>query len=267
MTGDDDPLLDPVTSEAEKLARQILALARPLLIVFDCDGVLAPIANHTDDARLGDGVGQLLTELGAHEDVTVAVLSGRSLAGLAQFEFDDSIIVAGSYGNERRGREGVPLTPREAALFDRLETITNNAAATAGPGAWVERKPTSVVLHVREADPLLGRRAVEELRQQHRELGADLPAHAGDQVLELLARASNKGDGLDALRAEISPASVVYLGDDLPDEDAFARLGHGDIGVKVGPQPTIASHRLRDPAAARTLLLNLVTQLARTDRT
>ncbi len=62
----------------------------------------------------------------------------------------------------------------------------------------------------------------------------DTPCHEGSNVLELMTRDADKGTALDALRAEVGPASCVYIGDDVPDEDAFARLGDGDLAVKVG---------------------------------
>jgi trehalose-phosphatase len=76
--------------------------------------------------------------------------------------------------------------------------------------------------------------------------------------VELMARPTDKGAGLDRLRDEFGAAAVFYIGDDVPDEDAFARLvGPDDVGVKVGPGDTAAAFRLADPAAVRALLTHL----------
>ncbi len=246
----------PETMSPDAVAREILALARPTLIVFDCDGVLAPLTDHADDSVLLDGVGQMLVELARIDDVTVAILSGRSLAGLDQFGFHDSIVVAGSYGGERRGLPGPRLDEVEKSLLAELDEIVTDAARAAGPGAWVERKPSSVVVHVREADPERGTAALEAaLERQATLVGHEF--HEGSNVLELMARPTDKGRGLDALRAEHSARAVVYLGDDVPDEDAFSRLGPGDMAVKVGPGPSIASHRLAGPEAVCEMLAAL----------
>ncbi|MEM8748432.1 MAG: trehalose-phosphatase, partial [Actinomycetota bacterium] len=151
----DDPLA---------VADEIASLTRPLLVVFDCDGVLAPIVEHPDDSRLLDGTSRLLTDLAAPDDVSVAILSGRSVAGLDQFDFDPAIDVVGSYGNERRGDDGPALTRGERELLQRLVVLAEEGAAAAGDGAHVEHKPASVVLHVRPADPERGASALASTR-------------------------------------------------------------------------------------------------------
>lgn len=255
--GPDDGTVD----DPETLAAEILALARPTLVVFDCDGVLAPLVAHADDSVLLGGVGEALTRLASIDGVTVAILSGRSLAGLDQFGFDDSIVVAGSYGGERRGRDAVPLDGAETELLTDLDALVTEAAERAGPGAWVERKPTSVVVHVFEADAERGAAALEWTWDRQTALTGH-ECHTGHQVLELMARPTNKGRGLDALRTEFAAASTVYFGDDLPDEDAFARLGADDLGVKVGAGPTDAGRRLVGPESVLAILTAMV-QLGR----
>lgn len=242
---------DPVEVVAEAIAR----LPRPLLLVFDCDGVLAPLTDHADDSTLTDGVGDDLARLADVDGVTVAILSGRSVDGLAQFDFADGIVVAGSYGGERRGVATDALTADERRLLAAADAIAVDAVEVAGPGAWVERKPTSVVIHVREADPDLGAKALAGARDAQSD-GHE--SHEGSNVLELMARPTDKGHGLRALRSEFEPAATVYVGDDVPDEDAFAVLGAGDVSVKVGDAASVASHRLADPAAVSQLLRDLV---------
>ena len=248
-------------SDAVALAAEVAALKKPSLLVFDCDGVLAAITDHADTARLGTGVGQLLAQLAELDDIAVAVLSGRSLDGLAQFEFAASIAVCGSYGGERRGIGHPPLTTEESERLRQFESLAISAADDAGPGAWVERKVTSVVLHVRESDLARGQIALDELRARHRALGVDPPPHEGARVLELMVRPSNKGAGLDDLRREYTPASTLYVGDDIPDEEAFKRLGPDDLGIKVGSGPTHATRRLPDSDAVVELLTHLLERL------
>ena len=56
------------------------------------------------------------------------------------------------------------------------------------------------------------------------------------------------------IRRAMRPATVVFVGDDRSDEGVFAGLGHDDIGVKVGPDDTIAPHRLASPAHVVVML-------------
>lgn len=246
--------------EPTAVADAIADLDRPLLLVFDCDGVLAPLTDHADDSVLTADAGDHLGRLSIADDVTVAILSGRSLDGLTQFGFTDSIIVAGSYGGERRGASITELSSSEKILLDSLDAIAVAAVETAGPGAWVERKPTSVVIHVREADRTRGDAAIVAAWKDQAELHGH-ECHEGSNVLEFMARPSDKGRGLTALREQFAPAAAVYVGDDVPDEDAFAVLGAGDVSIKVGDGPTVASHRLADAAAVERLLRILAERL------
>lgn len=250
--------------EPTAVADAIDSLERPLLLVFDCDGVLSPITDHADDSVLIDGMRSVLSELSTVEHVQVAVLSGRSLAGLEQFDFPDAIAIAGSYGGERQGQALEDLSGTEAELLSQATQLVERSAALAGAGAWVEHKPTSVVLHVREAATESGDEALAFIAEESTRL--DLAAaHEGSRAFELMARSADKGTGLNALRHEFEPASVVYLGDDVPDEDAFAQLRSGDLGVKVGAAPTLAALRLEDPTAVLMALRALSRRLL-TDR-
>jgi trehalose 6-phosphate phosphatase len=51
------------------------------------------------------------------------------------------------------------------------------------------------------------------------------------------------------LRESTGAAAVVFVGDDVTDEHAFAILGTGDIGIKVGDGVTAAKYRVPDVAA------------------
>lgn len=252
---------DADTDAPESVAADVLALDDPTLVVFDCDGVLAPLVAHADDSVLLDGVRELLGELARTSPLDVAVLSGRSLDGLVQFDFPADVLVVGSYGGERRDHVAQPLDDVETVRLAELEAIATAALETAGDGAWIERKPASVVLHVFEADDERGERALAEMAEAQPAVDGS-HAHTGHMVFELMARPTDKGAAIEGLRADHRPASIVYLGDDVPDEDAFATLGSGDLGIKVGPGSTAADRRLADPAAVRDFLRALAASSA-----
>ena len=196
--------------------------------------------------------------MAALDDVFVAVVSGRSLAGLAQFGFGDDVEMIGSHGMETRDHPMEPLTEDERRLLADLDGAAVTAAERAGVGAWVERKPASVVLHVRQADDSAGTIALAELADAARRLdGATVKAGSG--VLEAFARHTDKGTALMALASDLGVVSTAFLGDDLTDEEAFAHLSPGDVAIKVGDAGTIAPHRLRDPHAVLAFLRALAT--------
>ncbi len=247
MTRYDDPA---------EIAARVAGRARPLLVGLDVDGVLAPIVDHADDATLLAGMGAAVSAVAALDDVFVAVVSGRSLAGLEQFGFGDDVEMIGSHGMEIRHRSMEPLTGEERTLLADLDGAAVAAAERAGAGAWVERKPASVVLHVRQADHSAGATALVELADIARGFGG-ATVKAGSSVLEVFVRHTDKGTALMALASDLGVATTVFLGDDLTDEEAFAQLSQGDVAVKVGDADTIAPHRLRDPDAVLAFLQTL----------
>jgi len=242
------------------IARLVAARLRPLLVGLDVDGVLAPLVDHADDAVLADGMGDAVDALAGLADVYVAVVSGRSVAGLEQFGFGDHVQVIGSHGMEARDRAMAPLGDQERTLLQRLDAAAVAAADRAGDGAWVERKPASVVLHVRQAEEAAGRVAIAALTDAIASIDG-ATTKAGSGVLEAFARHADKGTALVELGRRLAVATTVFVGDDVTDEDAFAQLSPTDIAIKVGDADTIALHRLSDPAAVLVLLRSL--QLSR----
>jgi len=238
----------PTDDDPSELARRVAALPRPLLVGLDVDGVLAPIVDHADDAVLIHGIGAAVSRLAALDHVVVAVVSGRSLGGLARFGFGPEVELVGSHGMETRHRPMVALSAEEQACLADLARLAASAARSAGDGAWVEHKPASVVLHVRQAASDRGSEAIERLASEAAAVaGATLKPGSG--VLELFARRADKGTAMMALRDRFGAATTVFVGDDVTDEEAFARLGSGDVSIRVGGGDTVATHRLADPPA------------------
>jgi trehalose-phosphatase len=178
--------------------------------------------------------------------VAVAVVSGRTVEDLQRFGFPEHVEVFGLHGMERDGERGVELAAQEQERLERLVAMAAAAAEQAGDGAWVEVKPASVVLHVREAPPDDAARSAATLRERAEDVTGVhvLPGHG---VVELLTRATSKARAVDELREEIDAAAVVFLGDDRTDEEVFAALGDGDCSIRVGPGDTLARHRLAGP--------------------
>ena len=68
----------------------------------------------------------------------------------------------------------------------------------------------------------------------------------------------SKGLALDRLRERVAADAVLFAGDDVTDETAFARLRPGDVGVKVGDGDTAAEYRVDAPPDITTLLQQLL---------
>ena len=77
-------------------------------------------------------------------------------------------------------------------------------------------------------------------------------------VLDLAVVKVSKGAALDTLRERVVADGVLFAGDDVTDETAFARLRPGDVGVKVGDGETAAAFRVAGPADVAVLLERLL---------
>jgi trehalose 6-phosphate phosphatase len=89
----------------------------------------------------------------------------------------------------------------------------------------------------------------------------------GKEVVELAVVDVTKGVALTLLRDRLGlpfgTGGVLYIGDDVTDERAFAVLDDdsGDVTIKVGPGETLARHRLEGPEDVAITLEYLAARL------
>ena len=238
---------------------------RPLLLAVDVDGTLSLIVSHPTEAVLVSGAREALVRVAALDGVTLAVVSGRPLRELRdQFGFRPDTRLIGSHGLEDSSVSTACLSPAEAA---RMETVRAelNAMAAAVPGAWVEDKPLSEVLHVRGATDAAGDALLAEAQARLRDRPG-LWLIPGRRVLEAAVRSATKRTAVERLRAQIGASAVVYVGDDVTDETVLSGLRPPDIGVKVGDLPSVAPYRLDGPGDVVEMLEELAHLLSHVSR-
>ena len=240
------------TEEVDTRLRE-LARVPVLLVACDYDGTLAPIIDNPDEARPLRESAAALRQLAAMPDTHVAVISGRALRDLAALSrLPEEIHLVGSHGTEFDVGFADDLSPEQRDLRDHVLGELNDLARR-DHGFIVEPKPAGVAFHYRKAEPEIAAVAVEDVLSGP---GAQDGVHVktGKMVVELSVLDLNKGDALDRLRTDVSAEAVIFAGDDVTDEDAFARLTGPDLGLKVGPGPTLATGRLDDPQSVAQML-------------
>ncbi|WP_309232957.1 trehalose-phosphatase [Blastococcus sp. TML/C7B] len=222
----------------------------------DYDGVLAPLVDVPSEAVPQPGAAEALARLAAAPGVTVALVSGRGLADLQRTSgLTGELRWIGSHGAEFDGPLTGELAERRDALAARFADLV---AGT--PGARLEVKPAAVAVHVRQVTDRPAAAAL--LAAAGALVDPSLTVKPGKDVLEVAVTDADKGSALRRLAAELGAAGVLYLGDDVTDEDAFRALGADDVTVKIGEGVTAAAHRVPDPAAAVQLLEFLADALA-----
>jgi trehalose 6-phosphate phosphatase len=233
-----------------------LARVPELLVALDFDGTLAPIVDLPGEARALPRARAAILRLLDAPGTRVAVVSGRALDSLdAVAGLPETVDLVGSHGVEFRlggSRTTVLLTQAESELLDRLHGVIGQV--TFGiEGVWLESKPAGFAMHTRLASEAAGTFAVREALKRSAQVPGVTVRH-GAQVLEFSVRSATKGDAIDRLRQHTAGAPALFAGDDVTDEDVFAVLGPEDVGLKVGPGPTLAAFRVQAPAdVARAL--------------
>lgn len=240
---------EPLATDLERFAD----LPR-VLVASDFDGTLAPLVDDPMQARALPGTEGLLNALAALPDTVVAVVSGRALADLIELtRLAEPVLLVGSHGVERSFEPAdAALDTTEQARFAALDSDLSGMLRDF-PHARIERKPHSLVLHTRglpTGEATAAVTAAEEVAARH----TGLVVTPGKDVVELATRHVGKGVALRELAQQHGVDAVLFVGDDVTDEQAFAQLRPSDLTVKVGGGATRARHRVADEAQVQVLL-------------
>ena len=221
-----------VKEAVERVSEQLNQ--RPLLVCTDFDGTLSTIVMDPWAAAILP-LGRLaLRRLAGMPGVAVVVLSGRTAWDVAARVRVGNVTYLGNHGMERGylARGGRPeklnvnvvgASEAETELAARLADEV--AKRISQPWLIVERKPPTVAFHYRQAPDVAA--AGGQVLQVVNQLDPNgvLERFPGRRILELRpAGAVAKGEAFKALLDELKPASVVMLGDDVSDAEAFAVL-------------------------------------------
>jgi len=188
-----------------------------VLLVTDFDGTLADIG--PDPARSA-AVPEALDALRRLSRLLkqVVVLSSRTGVELER--------LVPLSGVRRIGDSGLaPPTPEERRALERFNAEAAKLLASV-PGAWLEIKPASTTVHLRNAQ-ITGEEAMALLRPLIKDAG--LYGAQGRKVIEVHTRFAGKGTALTKLLDEVEPGGAVCMGDDENDRSAFEVLSLTDI--------------------------------------
>ena len=267
MTAPPDAPSPAFAAPLSHAALEPLASASPLLLLFDIDGTLAPIAPRPQDAAVPDAARRALASLAALPDVRVGLVTGRSADDGARLVSVPGLWVIGNHGVETVDPDGTRhIDPAALAFAEPLARAADALAplVAATPGTLLEDKRWSLSLHYRlapAAEPRLRTAAEHVARVEKLRLGE------GSAVLEVRIPVEvDKGTAVLTLARRLGAAApgaaVLFAGDDRTDEDAFRRLAPlpGAVTIRVGA-PEVATHarwRVDAPAAVHALLESLL---------
>ena len=247
--------------------RRRLAGAFRVLLLFDYDGTLTPIAARPEAATLSDETRRMLSVLAGMDRFVVGVVSGRGLADLEAMVAVPGLIYAGNHGLEMKGA-GMDFVHPEAPAFEaslaEVARLLDRELANA-PGVLVDNKRLTLTVHFRNAPDSQGAQVdgtVVVATAPYVEAG-QLKITRGKKVVEVRPNLDwGKGKAIEKIRESCGDSPLpVFFGDDQTDEEGFAAVQEaGGLAVFVGParEDTLALHRLDTPAEVGQVLELLV---------
>lgn len=209
-----------------------------VLVAFDYDGTLAPIASTPAAARMRPTTRKLLTRVA--RCYPCVVISGRRVHDLEALVRPVPVWhLVGDHGSESLG------TRRATSAHVREWVATLRRYVPRQNGLVFEQKRNTLTVHyrhVRDKTRLLEllAAAVAQLR--------DARALYSPEAINLLpAKGANKGLALQQMCQAFACDTAIYVGDDDTDEDAFGSAGPERLlSIRVGAkQPSAAQYRLR----------------------
>jgi len=197
-----------------------------VLVAFDYDGTLAPIAARPEDAHMRPATRRLLASVASA--YPTIVISGRALADVTTML--SSVPLWYVYGNH--GLE--PAGPRTDAPADTRAWVAQLAPRLpAELGVRIEDKGHTLTLHFRgvpDRDRALAgiEAAVQAL--------PDVSVLRGKEAINLLPRsAGNKGVALMQALKTFACQQAIYVGDEETDEAAFTAGGDRTLAIRIEP--------------------------------
>lgn len=235
-----------------------------ILVGFDFDGTLAPIADDPDAPTLSAPLQRSLDELAARDDVSVAVVSGRALEDLRSRVPLENVILAGNHGLERYHDGERRTLPGSVSQRESLRSVCTTLRSTLAdvPGCFIEDKGLTITVHVRQTPD----EYADQVRKEIHERAAtnpDLTVTRGKQVFEIRPNTPHdKGTTMQLLQDEVPDEWLtLYIGDDTTDEDAFEALQPDGVGIHVGSRSdTAADFRLPSQAAVPSFVTWVLTR-------
>jgi trehalose 6-phosphate phosphatase len=218
-----------VSEEVDLLARA-LGAAGDVYLFLDYGGTLAP-GVPGEVINPDPGVLAKLEQLGGEDSFSVFVLSGRTVDELDSLLGIENIGLIGQRGFEIR-REHCkiehPVSPESlGGLIHHLE-LDAHGKLERFRGVSIDNRGFALTLHLNSQDRALDREASREFLGLVRTLDThrQLEVLYGDRTVEARMAGWHKGDAVNHIlkSADVEDALVIYVGDDVTDEEAFGAV-------------------------------------------
>lgn len=231
------------------------------ILFLDYDGTLSGFKKDPEDAKPDKALYSIINKLTKDPLNTVVIISGRDKETLGRwFSSNQKIHFIAEHG--------VWLKDPDAD-WHMMEQINNDWKNSVfpileyyldqTPNTFIEEKNFSLVWHYRKADPDLGIQRSWELKEQLRNLTANLNLEImdGDKVIEIKYSGINKGRAAKTKIGNQIFDFILAIGDDWTDEYTFEAMPEEAVTIKVGTKTTKAFLYIESVDMVRELLKSL----------
>jgi trehalose 6-phosphate synthase/phosphatase len=240
--------------------------AQSRLIMLDYDGTLAPFATLPQSAVPSRHLIEILKRLVEDENSIIALISGRPRADLEQwFAGVPNLWIAAEHGAvlwSPISRHWEQPHHDSSAEWKKCAYPILDHFVDRTPGSFIEEKEFSLVWHYRMADPEFGDWLANDLVANLDHMLAESPVKAvkGQKTVEVKSLWANKGQVYSRLMVSfvVRPDFIMAAGDDVTDEDLFARLPESAWTIHVGRNQSRAKYYLSNPDEMLALLEQLL---------
>jgi trehalose 6-phosphate synthase/phosphatase len=228
-------------------------------LFLDYDGTLRELEREPRAAKPTEEIRDLLRRLAAAPRVEVYIVSGRSSEDLSLFFPEPEFGCVAEHGAMFRPPGGAEWQQWDRdisyAWKDEIRDLLRPYEQST-PGSWIEEKRTSLVWHFRKTDPEFGTWKANQLTHELGTIMSNEPVkiRQGRKIVEIVSAEVSKGAAIRHLLHDRVYDAVLCAGDDQTDESMFEIDTPGLVTIKIGPEPSRAKYRLRDPAAFRRFL-------------
>ena len=239
--------------------KSLLFNEKKIVFFLDYDGTLTPIVSRPELAKISKEMQDSVKKLS--QKYTTAIVSGRMREDVEKLVGIPGLVYAGSHGFDIKGpgvtmvqpqaKETIPLVSK---VIERLKKELSNLE-----GVIIEEKKFSAAVHYRLAQkkdfPRI-KTLIDKIIQENKLLRL----MEGKKVFEILPAIDwNKGKAvkwvMNALGINWEDFSVVYIGDDTTDEDAFRVVSTRGMSILVSDKlkASAADFVLSSPKDVREL--------------
>ncbi len=237
--------LNPVYYRTPK---QIFQKKKNIVFFLDYDGTLTGIVDRPQDAKISPQMKERVEKISRR--FKTAIVSGRMREDVENLAGIGGIFYAGSHGFDILGK-GVSMVLPEAEktiplITELISDFKKELEDIAG--MIVEEKKFSVAVHYRMVDEAAYFTRIEKTVNDRVSAHRELRLMHGKKVFEILPAIDwNKGKAvrwiMKALGVDWENDTIVYIGDDTTDEDAFRAVRSRGTGILVsGAEKNSAAH-------------------------